>query len=170
MKSNDQVRSTRAAFARGAGWLMLLVLCLPRAFAHSDEYFDSRPSAHGGQTRMAGPVHIELVRGTDELTLYVTDHADRPQITAGGQAALRFPAQDVRVDLKPDGENRFTAPWPAGVPRDAVAVAFVRLADAAAQSATFDPAAIAHRDHARTEPVGAGAHAGHGAQDAHAGH
>lgn len=141
--------------------LLLAALGAPVARAHSDAWFDTRPSAHGGQTRMAGPIHIELVRGADALVLYITDHADQPQASAGGEAALRFPDQDLRVTLAPAGDNRFSASWPAGVPRDAVAVAFVRLAGQEAQGARFAPA--------QTAPPAAD-HAGHDGHMDHADH
>lgn len=109
----------------------------PRVLAHSDEYFDTRPSPHGGRTRMAGPIHIELVATPDTATLYITDHADQPQATAEGQAMLRIPSLDLRVDLAPDGENRFRARLPRALPRDARVIAFVKLATGEPQVASF---------------------------------
>ena len=57
-------------------------LSLP-AGAHTEDYFDSKESAHGGQTRMAGPYHLELVAKNNEILLYVMDHADREFSTEG---------------------------------------------------------------------------------------
>ena len=37
-----------------------LAVSLP-AGAHTEEYFDSIDAPHGGQMRMAGPYHLELV-------------------------------------------------------------------------------------------------------------
>lgn len=66
-----------------AGWLAILG-SMPCARAHSDAYFDTVPPPHGGQVRMAGPYHLELVMGKNEVTLYLTDHGDQPVDATGG--------------------------------------------------------------------------------------
>jgi hypothetical protein len=43
-------------------------IALP-AGAYTEEYFDSKESAHGGQTRRAGPYHLELVAKDKEIVL-----------------------------------------------------------------------------------------------------
>ena len=73
----------RLAFA-----LVLLVLGCAGAWAHSDEYFATHPTPHGGQIRMAGPYHLELVTGQDEMTIYVTDHGGNAVDTTGGSAKV----------------------------------------------------------------------------------
>ena len=65
------------------GSAFAFAIALP-AGAHTEEYFDSKESAHGGQTRMAGPYHLELVAKDKEIVLYVMDHADRDLSTEGG--------------------------------------------------------------------------------------
>ncbi len=66
--------------------VLLSVVWVVGASAHTDEHFDRHPAPHGGQVRMAGPYHIELVAGENQLTLYITDHADNPVQSAGGSA------------------------------------------------------------------------------------
>ena len=56
----------------------------PIAWSHTDEYFDSVNAPHGGQVRMAGPYHLEIVAKDKEIVLYVTDHADRKINVNGG--------------------------------------------------------------------------------------
>ena len=46
----------------------VLVTSFP-AQAHNEEYFDSRESPHGGQMRMTGPYHLELVITGKDLAL-----------------------------------------------------------------------------------------------------
>lgn len=58
--------------------------CAPTGWAHSDAYFDKNPAPHGGQVRMAGPYHLELVLGKNEVALYLTDHGDNPVDATGG--------------------------------------------------------------------------------------
>jgi len=68
--------------------LLILGALAFRVHAHSDEYFDQRSTPHGGQVRMAGPVHLELVVVHQQVTLYVTDHADNLVRTANGSAKV----------------------------------------------------------------------------------
>jgi hypothetical protein len=78
------------------------------ALAHTDEYFDTMRTPHGGQVRMAGPYHLELVVAGTEVTLYVSDHADNPIATADGSAKviLRWSKRNrYVVVLAPAGEN-----------------------------------------------------------------
>ena len=65
---------------------LALVVIASAVLAHTDEYFDRIDTPHGGQIRMAGPYHLELVVGDSELTVYVTDHGDNPIGTTGGSA------------------------------------------------------------------------------------
>ena len=88
--------------------LIALSLIWPAvALAHTDEYFDKNPGPHHGQMRMAGPYHLELVAGKNELTLYVTDHANTPIESAGGSAKAILTSGKKRyvVVLMPAGEN-----------------------------------------------------------------
>ena len=74
---------TRLALA-----VLVLLICSASAFAHGDEYFDTHPTPHGGQMRMAGPYHLELLTGKSMVTLYVTDHAGANVETTGGSAKV----------------------------------------------------------------------------------
>ncbi len=83
------------------------VLFTPVLYAHSDAYLDTVPAAHGGQLRMAGPFHIELVPNQGELMLYVTDHADNKVATAGAKATATVLSGKAKaqVNLTPAGDN-----------------------------------------------------------------
>jgi hypothetical protein len=86
---------------------MLCVLVVARAGAHTDEHFDKARTPHGGQMTMAGPMHLELVVGPEELVLYLTDHADAPVASDGGSAKAIITGGKERyvVILSPAGEN-----------------------------------------------------------------
>jgi hypothetical protein len=58
--------------------------CAPATWAHSDAHFDQNAAPHGGQVRMAGPYHMELVLGKNQVTLYLTDHGDNAIDATGG--------------------------------------------------------------------------------------
>jgi hypothetical protein len=79
-----------------------------QAVAHSDEYLDTIATPHGGQMRMAGMYHFELVVEEGALTVYLTDHADQPVASAGasGSATVLVGRNRSSIDLKPAGENR----------------------------------------------------------------
>jgi hypothetical protein len=62
---------------------------------------------HDGRIRMAGPYHLELVVGQNEITVYVTDHGGNPIDTTGGSAKAIITAGKKRyvVVLAPGGDN-----------------------------------------------------------------
>ena len=84
-----------------------LLLISPVAGAHDASYFDSHPTPHGGQMRMAGPYHLEVVTDAGHLIVFVTDHAGTPLSTAGwgGRAILLAGKQKREYSLQPWGAN-----------------------------------------------------------------
>jgi len=88
--------------------LLLLALWCGSACAHTDEYFDQLQTAHGGQVRMAGPYHLELVVHGPEVTLYLTDHAGDPIASVDGSAKVIIRSgrrNRAVVVLMPAGDN-----------------------------------------------------------------
>lgn len=86
-----------------------LLACLAgSAMAHNDSWFDSHPSPNGGQVRMAGPYHLELMPPGNEVVVYVTDHGDTKIPTAGWNAHLitLTKGKKTRIQLKPAGDNK----------------------------------------------------------------
>lgn len=77
------------------------------ALAHDPETLDRMPSPNGGQVRMAGPYHLELVLEPRRVTLHVMDHANREVPVAGGRATATFAASNETetVELLPTGES-----------------------------------------------------------------
>ena len=93
-----------------AGMLFAL-LCSASSHAHTDAYFDQVATPHGGQIRMAGPYHLELVVAGELVTLYVTDHSDQPIDTAGGSAKVIITSGKKKryvVILSPAGDNKLS--------------------------------------------------------------
>lgn len=94
---------------------VLAVLNSPSALSHSDEYLDTQPTPNGGQMRMAGAYHYELVVKKDSKTvkenpvvLYVTDHGGAKISTAGARGTATILAGKLKAtaSLVPDGDNR----------------------------------------------------------------
>ena len=97
--------------------LLLTGLISAAVHAHTDEYFDSKKGPHGGQVRMAGIYHLELVlvadsaeRNTQLVKLYVSDHGDQPKAAAGATANILLVSgkQKSSAQLTPAGNNLLT--------------------------------------------------------------
>lgn len=137
------MRSARFLAAAAA----LLALGASPVFAHDDAYLATRKAPNGGQLRMAGPYHYELVAdrsgaaSTDDAVLvYVTDHAGVPVETRGAQGVAHGVASNEAgaVKLLPDGENRMrgAAPRP-GWASDAQVLVSITMPGAKPQQARF---------------------------------
>jgi len=77
------------------------------AHAHTDEYLDTVTAPHGGQLRMTGAYHYELVVKNNELTIYLTDHGGTNVDSAGasGNATILSSKGKTRIKLSPGGDN-----------------------------------------------------------------
>jgi len=122
--------------------LLGMAITLP-TWAHTDDYLDTLTTAHGGQLRMAGPYHLELLAKDKELVLYVTDHGDNPVKTDNGTAKATIQIGKGKavttVKLEPAGENQMKGLGEFTLKPESVIVVFVKLAGDEAQSARFTP-------------------------------
>jgi hypothetical protein len=113
------------------------------AAAHTEEYFDSKESAHGGQTRMAGPYHLELVAKDKKIVLYVMDHADQDLSTEGGAGKATVQVGKAKaktsVRLEPAGNNVLKGTGDFTVTPDTVVTVFVELPGQEVTAARFVP-------------------------------
>jgi len=128
----------------------LLLFAGSSAFAHSDEYLDTQKTPNGGQQRMAGSYHFELVVAKDSkeakdkpVVVYVTDHANAkiPTVGAGGTASILAGKQKASVKLVPDGDNRLKGIGKYASTPDMKVVVSVTLAGKPAEQARFTPLA-----------------------------
>lgn len=84
-------------------------------FAHNNEYLDTVAAPHGGQLRMAGMYHLELVMPAQKaaagqtVTIYVTDHAGKPVTVDDAQATMLLSGAAAPVVFKPAGDNKLQA-------------------------------------------------------------
>ena len=127
------------------------------ALAHDDATMDTMKSANGGQLRMAGIYHFELVMAKDvkvnPLKVFVTDHAGQKVSTAGatGTATILAGKQKSTVTLQPDGDNRLKGMAPVAATPDMKVVVAITLAGKQPEQTRFTPMAAAkdgHSDHA----------------------
>jgi len=138
----------------------LLATALP-GFAHDDATLDKMKSPNGGQVRMAGVYHFELLLAKDSkeakdnpVTVFVTDHADGKVASKGMKATVTLlgGGQKASVELVPDGDNRLKGKARYASSPELKAVVAVTLPDGKVEQARFTPFAKA----AAPDP-----HAGH---------
>jgi hypothetical protein len=118
----------------------LLISTLP-AWAHTDEYFEFVQAPHGGQLRMTGPYHMELVAKSGELTVYVTDHADNPISVDGGlaKANIENGSTKTQVNLHPVGSNILGGSGNFSLTPSTVVIVFMKLPNQDGYAARFMP-------------------------------
>lgn len=133
--------------------LAALVLSMGTAFAHDDAALDATASPHGGQLRMAGIYHYELVLVKDSKTakdnsvvVYLTDHAGAkiPSAGATGTATLLGGSGKATAALQPDGDNRLKGVAKYASAPDTKVVLSIALPGKPAEQARFTP--FAHMD------------------------
>lgn len=119
---------------------MTLTLSLS-AGAHTDEYFESVQAPHGGQLRMTGPFHMELVAKDGDLTVYVSDHADNPISIDGGLAKANIENGSTRtqVNMHPVGNNMLRGSGNFSLTPNTVVVIFMKLPNQDGYAARFTP-------------------------------
>jgi len=120
----------------------------PGAFAHTDAYLDTQTAPHGGQLRMAGLYHYELVvakTGTgakeEQVIVYVTDHAGKAIATMGatGTATILAGSLKTAATLTPDGDNRLKGVAKYASTPDMKVVVSITLPSKQPEQARFTP-------------------------------
>ena len=130
-------------------WGFLMIIGSQVAWAHSEEQLNSIEAPHGGQLRMAGPFHLELIAKDNELTLYITDHGNEPIQSTGGEGKANIIIADGKdgkkqsVKLEPVYGNMMKAKGDFKVtPETAIAV-LLAIPGYETQGARFTPLASA---------------------------
>ena len=158
MKFRKILTTTVAATVAG-----LFALASINAMAHTDEYLDTQQAPNGGQLRMAGVYHFELVVAKDSkeaknnpVIVFVTEHAGTKVSTAGAKGTVTILGDKTKttVNLTPDGDNRLKGSGTYASTSDMKAVVAVTLAGKTAEQARFTPLAMpkamaqdGHADH-----------------------
>jgi hypothetical protein len=125
-----------------AGVVFGIALTLPLAAgAHTDEFFESVEAPHGGQLRMTGPFHMELVAQDGDLTVYVTDHADNAISVDGGlaKATVETGSNRTQVHLHPVGNNMLRGSGNFSLTPSTVVIVFMKLPNQDGYAARFMP-------------------------------
>lgn len=114
------------------------------ALAHTDEYLDTQKTPHGGQMRMAGPYHFELLaKNGQEIVIFVTDHAGTKIPTTGGSgtATILSGKSKTTLTLTQDGDNRLKGIGKYVATPDMKVVISITIAGKPAEQARFTPLA-----------------------------
>lgn len=119
-----------------------LAVSFPAA-AHTEEHFDSISSPNGGQMRMAGPYHLELVTKENEIVVYVANHADKKISTKGGvgKASIQEGKEKPKttIKLEPAGDNMLKGTGEFSLTPQTTVIVFIKLPGQDAHSARFSP-------------------------------
>lgn len=141
--------------------LLSLLAGAASVHAHDDAYLDTMQAPNGGQLRMAGIYHFELVvdkrrsEAADKtVVVHLTDHAGQRVSTAGATGIATLLAGKVRtvVTLQPDGDNRLKGSGRYASTPDLKAVVSVTAKGQATETARFTPLAgaqDAHMEHGK---------------------
>lgn len=141
--------------------LSVMLMLSQLAWTHTDEYLATVETPHGGQLRAAGPFHLELVAKDGELTLYVTDHGDKPVPVQGGQGKANIQVgkdgERKAVTLEPESGNIMKARGEFKITPETSIAVFIAIPEYEAQGARFSPLA----------PKGVGGERGHDHEHGH---
>lgn len=140
MKSNPK----GWAIGLALGWMALT----PAVQAHTDAVLDTQKAPQGGQLRVAGPYHLELVaqreaKGDKDLPLvvFVTDHDGKKISTQWGKANATLLSSKLKasIPLQPDGDNRLKGSAKYASDPDLKVAVTLTLPGKAAEQARFTP-------------------------------
>ena len=139
------------------------------AFAHTDEYLDTLSAPNGGQLRMAGMYHFELVVTHDNqqakenpILIYVTNHADEKISTSGSKGTVTITAGETKktINLMPHGDNALKGSGVYAATSDMEVVASVTMPGMPTKHARFTPLAKSV-ELQKSKHAGHAGHAGH---------
>ena len=129
---------------------LILAMGTATAFAHDEATMKLIKPANGGQLRMTGIYHFELVvdknakESKDKpLLVYVTDHAGTKIPTTGATGTITLLAGKLKstATLQPDGGNRLKGVASYVSTPDLKAVVSITMAGKASEQARFTPLA-----------------------------
>ncbi|HEX2530735.1 MAG TPA: hypothetical protein VHK70_04610 [Burkholderiaceae bacterium] len=116
------------------------------AAAHTDDYLDTVKTPNGGQLRMAGMYHYELVikpankGNTNEVVVFVTDHGGKEIDTKDATGTITVLSDTkATVPLQPEGKNRMKGSGNFGIQPNLKAIVSIAFPGQQAALARFTP-------------------------------
>ncbi|MBK1643609.1 hypothetical protein CKO25_02835 [Thiocapsa imhoffii] len=133
----------------GGGVAALCLLLATSVGAHDDAYLDTLVGPNGGQLRVAGDHHLELVldpprespAALHPVAVFLTDHADQPIASAGFSARAVIVANRERTTLvlEPSEANQLSGTGLFGHDPDMVVVVTLTTPDQLNEQVRFTP-------------------------------
>lgn len=157
----------------------LSLLAAGGAWAHDDATLDGMAAPHGGQLRMAGPWHLELVLdstpgepGERAVQVYLSDHAGTPLPARGLSAhmTLLSAGSVSRLALTPAGPALLAGRAVYRYGADLKAVIALRDAEGQLVQARFTPASRRLPGEVAAHPQSLGSDEAHAGHVGHTGH
>lgn len=86
---------------------IVFVALVAQALGHDDQTLDRMRAPHGGQLRMAGRYHVELVLEPNRIRAFFTSHAGAKVAAPSGAASVKLVsgAEERTLALEVLGEN-----------------------------------------------------------------
>jgi len=131
----------KATYLLQALGLILAVSLSTLTQAHDDKWLDQQVAPNGGQLRMAGLYHLELVVKADSVHMYLSDHAGQAQDAAGTSVDLTLLANKKaqKAKLTPSGKSVLMAKGQFPTNEDLQVIAVLNVPNQAPVSAKFTP-------------------------------
>lgn len=139
------------------------------AMAHDDATLDTMNAPNGGQLRMVGAYHLELVLAKNNkiqespISLYLTDHAGNKKAAQGASATATIMTGKNKavVSLVPSADNQLSGVGKyAYSPKTKVAVT-IRFADNSQGQTVFTPATANAKPSKQSHEAHQSEHDGH---------
>ncbi|WP_273431069.1 hypothetical protein [Chitinibacter tainanensis] len=130
--------------------LSALLLCSPLVHAHDEATMAAMKAPHGGQLKMAGWYHFELVQQGRKAVLYITDHAGVAKPSAGvkGELSTVSNGKTQTLTLSPAKPNLLQGQWASAPAKGATIQAKITFPDGRSEQTSFGPAAaMDHSQH-----------------------
>jgi len=124
-------------------------------FAHDDATLDKMKAPNGGQLRMAGPYHFELLVDKNnkeakdsQVTVYLTDHGEKKIPAAGtsGTATILAGKSKVTVPLSPAGDNKLSGIGKYVSDGHMKVIVSIVFPDKKTEQARFSPLVVEHAE------------------------
>ncbi len=130
------------------GTLLVAALFAFPAAAHDDATLDAMPSPNGGQLRMAGIYHFELVVAKDSakakenpIAVYLSDHASTKKPSAGAKGMVTLLTREGKkeIALAATGDNKLEGRGVYASDSAMKAIVTLTFADGSKGQARFEP-------------------------------
>ncbi|WP_348945517.1 hypothetical protein ABHF33_02695 [Chitinibacter sp. FCG-7] len=125
---------------------ILTFLLSGAAFAHDDATMAAMKAPNGGQLKMAGWYHFELVSKGSDVIIYITDHANvaKPSKDVKGKLTILDGGKKQDITLTPAAPNLLKGKLNGKLGQKAKVLASITFADGRTEQARYEMGASAN--------------------------